>query len=128
MMHLGWFVGRGFSVHGWKQDWWGDDFRDWISPDIYLDLARALDRACFDYVMIEDGSLIPNAYGGSMDAYLRHAVNAPKADPMPLVPLMAQVDKRAWGDRYDDDGLLSALSRGAARGDQRPSEPRPLGH
>ena len=58
MMHLGWFVGRGFSVHGWKQDWWGDDFRDWTSADIYLDLARALDRACFDYVMIEDGSLI----------------------------------------------------------------------
>jgi hypothetical protein len=32
MMHLGWFVGRGFSVHGWKQDWWGDDFRDWQAP------------------------------------------------------------------------------------------------
>jgi hypothetical protein len=30
------------------------------------------------------------AYGGSMDAYFRHGVNAPKADPMPLVPLMAQ--------------------------------------
>ena len=93
MIHLGWFVGRGYSVHGWRQNWWGDDFRDWTSPDIYLDLARALDRACFDYVMIEDGSLIPNAYGGSMDAYLRHAVSAPKADPMPLVPLMAQATK-----------------------------------
>jgi hypothetical protein len=72
---------------------WGEDFRDWISPDVYLDLARALDRACFDYVMIEDGSLIPNAYGCSMDAYLRHAVNAPKADPTPLVPLMAHATK-----------------------------------
>ena len=60
MIHLGWFVGRGFSVHGWKQDWWGDDFRDWTSSDIYLDLSRALDRACFEHVMIEDGSLIPN--------------------------------------------------------------------
>jgi hypothetical protein len=54
MMHLGWFVGRGFSVHGWKQEWWGDDFRAWTSSDIDLDLARALDRACFDYVMIEE--------------------------------------------------------------------------
>jgi hypothetical protein len=43
MIHLGWFVGRGYSIHGWRQDWWGDDFRDWTSPDIYLDLARALD-------------------------------------------------------------------------------------
>ena len=28
-----------------------------------------------------------------MDAYLRHAVSSPKADPMPLVPLMAQATK-----------------------------------
>jgi FMN-dependent oxidoreductase (nitrilotriacetate monooxygenase family) len=93
MMHLGWFVGRGFSVHGWRQDWWGEDYRDWVSPDIYVTLAQALDRACFDYVMIEDGSLVPDAYGGSHEAYLRHAVNAPKADPMPLVPLLGQATK-----------------------------------
>ena len=93
MMHLGWFVGRGFSVHGWKQDWWGQEYRDWTSPDIYLDLVRSLDRACFDYVMIEDGSLIPDAYGASTEAYLKHAVSAPKADPMPLVPLLGQATK-----------------------------------
>ena len=93
MMHLGWFVGRGYSVHGWRQDWWGDDALDWTSPDIYIALAQALDRACFDYMMIEDGSLIPDAYEGSSDAYLRHAITAPKADPMPLVPLLGQATK-----------------------------------
>jgi FMN-dependent oxidoreductase (nitrilotriacetate monooxygenase family) len=93
MMHLGWFVGRGVSVHGWKQDWWGDDAFDWCSPDIYVTLAQALDRACFDYVMIEDGSLVPDVYEGSSDAYLRHAVTVPKADPMPLVPIMGQATK-----------------------------------
>jgi FMN-dependent oxidoreductase (nitrilotriacetate monooxygenase family) len=93
MMHLGWFVGRGFSVHGWRQDWWGDEALDWTNPDIYVNLAQALDRACFDYVMIEDGSLIPDAYEGSSEAYLRHAVTAPKADPMPLVPLLGQATK-----------------------------------
>lgn len=91
MMHLGWFVGRGFSVHGWKADWWGDEALDWTNPAIYLDLARALDRACFDYVMIEDGSLVPDAYEGSSRAYLQHALTVPKADPMPLVPLLGQV-------------------------------------
>ena len=90
MMHLGWFVGRGYSVHGWQQDWWGEEFRDWTNPSIYISLAQALDRARFDFVMIEDGSLIPDAYQGSHDAYLRHAVSAPKADPMPLVPLLGQ--------------------------------------
>ena len=93
MMHLAWFVGRGFSVHGWRQDWWGEDYRDWVSADIYVTLAQALDRACFDYMMIEDGSLIPDAYGGSHEAYLRNAVNAPKADPMPLVPLLGQATR-----------------------------------
>jgi FMN-dependent oxidoreductase (nitrilotriacetate monooxygenase family) len=93
MMHLGWFVGRGYSVHGWNQDWWGDEALDWTSPDIYLSLAQALDRACFDYMMIEDGSLVPDAYEGSSDAYLRHAVTVPKADPMPLVPLLGQATK-----------------------------------
>lgn len=93
MMHLGWFVGRGYSVHGWQQDWWGNEALDWTSPDIYLTLAEALDRACFDYVMIEDGSLVPDAYEGSSRAYLQHAVTVPKADPMPLVPLLGHVTK-----------------------------------
>lgn len=90
MMHLGWFVGRGFSVHGWRADWWGAEALDWTNPEIYIDLARALDRACFDYVMIEDGSLVPDAFEGSSRAYLAHAVTVPKADPMPLVPLLGQ--------------------------------------
>ena len=91
MMHLGWFVGRGFSVHGWRQRWWGGEALNWTNPDIYLDLAQSLDRACFDYMMIEDGSLVPDAYQGSSGAYLRHAVTVPKADPMPLVPLLGHV-------------------------------------
>ncbi len=93
MMHLGWFVGRGYSVHGWRQDWWGDEALDWTSPDIYVALAQSLDRACFDYMMIEDGSLVPDAYEGSFRAYLQHAVTVPKADPMPLVPLLGQATK-----------------------------------
>jgi FMN-dependent oxidoreductase (nitrilotriacetate monooxygenase family) len=43
--------------------------------------------------MIEDGSLGPDAYQGSSAAYLRHAVTVPKADPMPLVPLLGQATK-----------------------------------
>ena len=93
MFHLGWFVAKGYAVHGWQEDWWGQEFKDWTSPSLYVDLARALDRACFDFMMIEDGSLIPDAYQGRMDAYLRHALFAPKADPMPLVPILAQATR-----------------------------------
>jgi FMN-dependent oxidoreductase (nitrilotriacetate monooxygenase family) len=90
MFHMGWFVGRGYSVHGWNQPWSGTIGTDYMQPDIYIDLVRAMERACFDYVMIEDGSFVPDAFHGSSEWYLHNAYAVPKHDPMPLVPLMAQ--------------------------------------
>ena len=48
-----------------------------------------MERACFDYVMIEDGSFVPDAYQGSPEWYLHNSYTVPKHDPMPLVPLLA---------------------------------------
>jgi alkanesulfonate monooxygenase SsuD/methylene tetrahydromethanopterin reductase-like flavin-dependent oxidoreductase (luciferase family) len=93
-MHLAWFIGRGCSVHGWNRPWSSLVGADWMNPDIYLDLVRALDRACFDYVVIEDGSFVPDAFRGSSEWYLRNASTVPKSDPMPLVPLLAQASRR----------------------------------
>jgi FMN-dependent oxidoreductase (nitrilotriacetate monooxygenase family) len=93
LLHLGWFVGRGYSVHAWNQLWSGSIGSDWTSGELFLDLARAMDRACFDYVMIEDGAFVPDAYQGSSDWYLRNASTVPKADPLPLVPLLGYVTK-----------------------------------
>jgi FMN-dependent oxidoreductase (nitrilotriacetate monooxygenase family) len=94
MFHLGWFVGKGYSVHGWNQPWTGSIGTDWMEPDIYIDLARALERACFDYMIIEDGSFVADAYKGSTEWYLRNAYAVPKADPVPLVPLLGYMTKR----------------------------------
>ena len=93
-MHLAWFIGRGCSVHGWNQPWSGLVGAEWTDPDIYLALVRSLDRACFDYVVIEDGSFVPDAFHGSSEWYLRNASTVPKSDPMPLVPLLAQASRR----------------------------------
>ena len=90
MLHFGWFVGRGYSPHAWNQPRSGAIASDWMEPDLYLDLARALDRACFDYLVIEDGSFIADAFQGSPEWYLRNAYSVPKSDPMPLVPLLGQ--------------------------------------
>jgi FMN-dependent oxidoreductase (nitrilotriacetate monooxygenase family) len=90
MMHFAWFVGKGTSVHGWGQQWSSLSGADWLDPAIYIDLVRAMDRACFDYVIIEDGSFVPDAFQGSSDWYLHNAFAVPKADPMPLVPLLGQ--------------------------------------
>jgi FMN-dependent oxidoreductase (nitrilotriacetate monooxygenase family) len=89
MFHMGWFIGRGYSVHAWNQQWSGTIGTDYMQPDLYIDLVQAMERACFDYVMIEDGSFVPDAYQGSPEWYLHNAYTVPKHDPMPLVPLLA---------------------------------------
>ncbi len=88
--HLGWFLGNSYGVHGWNQPWGGADAQDWTQPDLHIELAKALERACFDYLLLEDSLFVPDNYGSSMEFYLRRALRAPKNDPLPLVPLIAQ--------------------------------------
>jgi len=89
MFHMGWFLKAGFGVQGWNAKWSGAIATEWMRPKIYVEMARALERACFDYVMIEDSSMINDTYQGSMCTTLARAAGAPKNDPMPLVPLIA---------------------------------------
>ena len=91
--HLGWFLGNSYGVHGWLDQWGGGTARNWSDPALHMDLARAIDRACFDFVLLEDSSFVPDNYGSSMDFYLKRASRAPKNDPLPLVPLMLQASK-----------------------------------
>jgi FMN-dependent oxidoreductase (nitrilotriacetate monooxygenase family) len=84
--HLAWFMN--FRADEWNGTW-GSGGNDWTG-DFYMEMARALDRACFDYIIIEDTSMVPDAFGGSFQTALKHAV-APKHDPAPLVPLLSQV-------------------------------------
>ena len=88
--HLGWFLGNSFGVHGWNQPWGGTGGQDWTQPDLHIELAKALERACFDYLLLEDSLFVPDNYGSSMEFYLARALRAPKNDPLPLVPLIAQ--------------------------------------
>lgn len=94
MFHMGWFVGVGYGVHGWNQPWSGEIAVSWTEPDLYIDLARSLERACFDYIMLEDGHLVPDSYKSSPDWFLQAAWMVPKGDPMPLVPLIGKATKR----------------------------------
>lgn len=91
--HLGWFLGNSFGVHGWNQPWSGRSARDWAKPELQIDLARAIERACFDFLMMEDSLFVPDNYGGSTQFYLERALRAPKNDPMPLVSVLAYLTK-----------------------------------
>ncbi|RKR73022.1 NtaA/DmoA family FMN-dependent monooxygenase [Frondihabitans australicus] len=98
MFHLAWFLGDGYGIHPWSTTngdgpWVGSNAFDWTDPDIYIDMATSLERAGFDYILIEDTAMVEDSYNGSADTSLRRGFMAPKSDPMPLVPIMTQATK-----------------------------------
>jgi FMN-dependent oxidoreductase (nitrilotriacetate monooxygenase family) len=83
--HLGFFTA--FAPDEWNGpmasgggDFWNGDF--------YVDIARDLERACFDFLLFEDAIAVPDSFGGSRDVYLEHAFVAPKHDPVPLAAVI----------------------------------------
>ena len=92
MFHMGWFLHYGFGVYGWNQQWSGNVRADVGQPGLFKDMATSLERAGFDYMMIEDSSVVPDVYQGSLEFSLRNGVV--RHDPMALVPLLAGVTSR----------------------------------
>jgi len=88
--HLAWFLSQGYGPKSWRGDWPGSDIARWMMPDLFIDLAKGMERACMDYMIIEDSSNVPYTYQGSHDSYLRYAASTPKLDPAVLVPYLAQ--------------------------------------
>lgn len=88
--HLAWFLSQGYGPKSWRTEWPGSDIRRWMMPDLFVELARGMERACFDYLIIEDSSNVPYTYQGSHDTYLKYAASTPKLDPAVLVPYLAQ--------------------------------------
>ncbi len=89
-MHLGWFM-------NFTPDEWNEPFAAGGNPwtgDFFIEFAQSLERACFDYIMIEDTLMVSDAFGGTFEAYLRHALMAPKHDPSPLAALMSAATSR----------------------------------
>jgi len=98
MFHLGWFLGNGFGIQEWNiaagdGPYTGTNAEDWMKPDLYIDLAKALERAGFDFLLFEDTAMVEDSFRGSMETSLRRGFMAPKNDPMPLVPLLTAATK-----------------------------------
>src|ERR1700757_4355636 len=87
--HLGWFM-------NFTPDEWRDPFGQGGSPwdgQFYIEMAQTLERACFDYIMIEDKLMVSETYGGSRELGLRGGVMVPKHDPAPLAVAMGMATK-----------------------------------
>ena len=61
--------------------------------EYWTDLAKLLERGCFDSLFIADIFGIYDVYGGNADAAFRNAVEFPVNDPFLLVPAMAMATK-----------------------------------
>src|SRR5580692_8658626 len=91
--HLAWFL-QGSSAQAWGEEWTGHVGTSWMAPELFTDMARALERACFDYLLIEDSSYVGESYGGSTELYLKHAIAVPRQDPSVVASLMTQATSR----------------------------------
>jgi FMN-dependent oxidoreductase (nitrilotriacetate monooxygenase family) len=93
--HIAWFLSRGYGPKAWRHEWGGTDASQaaWMKPDLFVDLARSMERACFDYLIIEDSCNVPYTYQGSHNTYLKYAAATPKLDPATLVPYLAMATK-----------------------------------
>jgi FMN-dependent oxidoreductase (nitrilotriacetate monooxygenase family) len=63
------------------------------SADHWVELAQLLEQGRFDALFLADVLGVYDVYQGSVDAALRHAVQAPLNDPLALVPLLAHATR-----------------------------------
>lgn len=91
--HIAWFL-QGSSVQAWGEPWTGHIGTTWEQPELFLNMARALERACFDYILLEDSSYVGESFGGSNEIYLKNGLSVPRQDPSVVAALMTQVTSR----------------------------------
>jgi FMN-dependent oxidoreductase (nitrilotriacetate monooxygenase family) len=91
--HLGLFL-QGSSVQAWGEPWTGRIAESWMVPDLFVDVAKALERACFDYILLEDSSYIGESYANSREIYLHHGLAVPRQDPSVVATLMMAATSR----------------------------------
>lgn len=99
--HLSWFL-QGSSIQAWGEPWTGNIAQEWMTADMFLDLVRAMERACFDYILIEDSIYIGQNWQNSRDIFLKGGICVPRQEPSVVATLMAAATKRL--------GIVSTLS------------------
>jgi FMN-dependent oxidoreductase (nitrilotriacetate monooxygenase family) len=88
--HLAWFTN--FTPGDWTAP-----FSHGGSPwdgKFFVEMAQAMERACFDYIILEDTLMVSEAYGGTAEAALKHVLQVPKHDPIPLAAMIASGTSR----------------------------------
>jgi len=88
--HLAWFTN--FTAGNWDTT-----FSHGGSPwdgRFHVEFAQAMERACFDYIMLEDTLMVSEAYRGTAEATLKYGLQVPKHDPVPLAAMISAATSR----------------------------------
>jgi FMN-dependent oxidoreductase (nitrilotriacetate monooxygenase family) len=83
---LGWF--GNLTAPEWRTGWSADALT-WTDARYYVDMVRDMERAGFDFMMLEDSLMVSDIYAGTAELELKHAMYAPKLDPVPVVSMLA---------------------------------------
>jgi FMN-dependent oxidoreductase (nitrilotriacetate monooxygenase family) len=84
---LGWF--GNLTTPEWKTPFAGSDPVTWTDGRFHVDMVRDLERAGFDFMMLEDSLMVPDVYAGTAELELKHARYAPKLDPVVAASMLA---------------------------------------
>jgi FMN-dependent oxidoreductase (nitrilotriacetate monooxygenase family) len=84
---LGWF--GNLTAPDWRSGWSSPDALSWTDGRFYIDMVRAMERAGFDFMMLEDSLMVSDIYAGTAELELKNALYAPKLDPVPVVSMLA---------------------------------------
>ncbi len=91
--HLAWFL-QGSSIQAWRAPWTGNISEEWMTPGLFLDLARSMERACFDYILLEDSIYVGQNWKNSREIFLKNGMSVPRQEPSVVATMMAAVTSR----------------------------------
>ena len=91
--HLAWFL-QGSSIQAWGADWTGNVSEEWMDASMFLDLARNIERAGFDYLLLEDSIYVGQNWQDSRDIFLRNGMSIPRQEPSVIASMMVGATRR----------------------------------
>ncbi len=86
-MRLAWFL-DGHVPYDWRSPFSREHTDQWADPTFFVDQARALERAKFDYILVEDTTFVPANHNASYDACLKYGIAVPKLDAVSLMSFL----------------------------------------
>ncbi|CAN5881058.1 NtaA/DmoA family FMN-dependent monooxygenase [soil metagenome] len=92
-IRLAWFLDN-HVAYDWRNPFSREHTDLWADPAFFVDLARSLERAKFDYLLVEDTSYVPADHNQSYDAYLAHGIAVPKLDAVSLMSYLLNVTSK----------------------------------